>query len=240
MNIRCCSYLIWKKLAELTWHIANNKRQYVVRCDNQKWVNFLLWVCRNLTHLNVYISYIIRDLKCLYICYIIPENKWVCAAKSEHQRLCDLNAFWTHQRNQLLQKPGHRRGAEYLKNKMSINDSIKSVNDWLGRMTVDMTGAWCIRNPTHLVVIAAAAVCTGSDDLRGGRAKMTRAHDAGFGHTKTKNQIVSPERNIDVCWTSRACLLGVNWVAKRWKHLNELTDVKWKISKLELVKYWVN
>lgn len=157
------------------------------------------------------------------MCNIVPENQWICAAKSKHQRFCDLNAFWTHQWDQLLQQPGHRRGAQDLMNKTQISDSIQLLNDWLGRMTVDMTGAWCYRGPTHLVVIAVVVVCTGSDDLRGGSPKMTRAHDAGFGHTETQNQIVSPQRRKGVSWTSRACLLGVNWVAKRWRNLNEWT-----------------
>lgn len=119
------------------------------------------------------------------MCNIVPENQWICASKPKHQRFCDLNAFWTHQRDQLLQQPGHRWRAQDLKNKMLISDYIKLLNDWLGRMTVDMTGVWCQRSPTHLVVIAAVVVCTGSDDLRGGSSKMSRAHDAGFGHTKT-------------------------------------------------------
>lgn len=59
--------------------------------------------CRNLSHLNIYNQrslYIFKDLfldiyteKYLYMCNIVPENQRICAAKSKHQRFCDLDAF---------------------------------------------------------------------------------------------------------------------------------------------------
>lgn len=46
---------------------------------------------------------------------------------------------------------------------------------------------------------------------------MSRAHNTGFCDSKTKNKVISPQRNIAVSAAGSAGFLGINWAARNTK-----------------------
>lgn len=67
--------------------------------------------------------------------------------------------------------------------------------------------------PRYLVVIGDAAVGRRGGDLRRGGSEVTGWHDAGLCHTKAKDQVVTPQRDVVVTRACRAGLLGIHRTA---------------------------